>query len=121
MPKFSKTISKGVAMTTSNFPEKIKSLPRFSGPFDAFRLSAEGCEIFFAQYPAGTKIEPHNHETDNYGIITQGELILTMNDHQQRFRPGEWYHVPANAIHEAQFDEFTAEIEFWFKVNSREN
>jgi hypothetical protein len=46
-------------MTPSNFPEKIKSLPRFSGRFDAFRLAAEGCEIFFAEYPADTKIEPH--------------------------------------------------------------
>ncbi len=102
----------------SNFPEKIRSLPRFSGSFEAFRLAAEGCEIFFAQYPADTKIEPHQHETDNYGIITQGELILTMEGHQQRFRTGKWYHVPANAIHAAQFDEFTTEIEFWFQVNS---
>jgi quercetin dioxygenase-like cupin family protein len=41
-----------------------------------------------------------------------------MDGQQQRFSTGEWYHVPANAIHAAQFDEFTSEIEFWFKVNS---
>ncbi len=104
-------------MTTSNFSERIKSLPRFSEPFDAFRLAAADCEILFAEYPADTKIDSHRHETDNYGIITQGELILTMDGHQQRFRPGEWYHVPANVIHSAQFDEFTSEIEFWFTVN----
>jgi quercetin dioxygenase-like cupin family protein len=76
-------------MTPSNFPEKIKSLPRFAGRFDAFRLAAEGCEIFFAEYPANTKIEPHKHETDNYGVITQGELILIMDGQQQGFSTGE--------------------------------
>lgn len=105
-------------MTESNFPEKIRSLPRFSERFDAFRLSAEGCEIFFAQYPASTAIESHKHETDNYGVITQGELILTIDGREQRFRSGEWYHVPANTAHAARFDQFTTEIEFWFKVNS---
>lgn len=46
-------------MTTSNFPERIKSLPRFSEPFDAFRLAAADCEILFAEYPADTKIDSH--------------------------------------------------------------
>ncbi len=102
-------------MTASSFPEKIKSLPRFSGRFDAYQLAAEGCEIFFAHYPTNTQIESHQHETDNYGVITQGELILTVDAEEQRFTPGQWYHVPANVVHAARFEQATAEIEFWFK------
>lgn len=108
-------------MTTANFPDKIKSLPRVSGRFDAFWLAAQGCEVFFAEYPGGTTIEPHQHDTDNYGIITQGELILTVDGKQQRFGAGEWYHVPANAVHAAEFEQFTTEIEFWFQVESQES
>jgi len=103
----------------TNFPEKIRSLPRFSERFEAFLLAAENCEIFFAQYPAETQIEPHTHVTDNYGVITQGELILILDGCEQRFRTGQWYHVPANAIYAAKFEECTTEIEFWFKVDSK--
>ncbi len=51
--------------------------PPFEGPFDAYRLAAEHCEVLFASYPAGTSIPPHTHETENYGVITEGELRPT--------------------------------------------
>jgi hypothetical protein len=43
-------------MTAPHFPELIRSLAPFDGPFDAYRLAAEGCEVLFASYPAGTEI-----------------------------------------------------------------
>lgn len=39
-----------------NFPELLRTLPKFNGPFDAFRLSAEDCDVLFASYPDGTAI-----------------------------------------------------------------
>ena len=98
------------------FPKQIRQLPPFDGPFDAFRLSATDCEVLFASYAAGTHIEEHRHDTDNVGVITQGELILTMEGESKRFACGDWYHVPANMAHAARFEQDTAEIEFWFKV-----
>lgn len=96
------------------YPDKITSLPRFDGPFDAYKLSAEECDVLFASYPAGTVIEPHSHETENVGVITQGELILTMDGETQRFPAGNWYHIPAHKEHAARFEVETCEIEFWF-------
>jgi quercetin dioxygenase-like cupin family protein len=96
------------------FPDLVRSLPKFKGQFDAYQLNAEGCNVLFASYPAGTVIEPHSHETDNVGVITQGELILMMNGEETRYKAGDWYYVPAQAIHAARFDEATSEIEFWF-------
>jgi quercetin dioxygenase-like cupin family protein len=96
------------------YPDKIRALPRFEGPFDAFKLAAENCEVLFASYPAGTQIAPHSHETENVGIITHGELILTMDGETQRYTAGNWYHIPANMEHAASFDVETQEIEFWF-------
>lgn len=104
-------------MFKANFPDKICSLPPFKGLFEAYKLETDNVDIYFASYPQGTKIEPHQHDTDNYGVITQGELILIMNDREQRYYPGDWYHVPANAIHGARFERDTSEIEFWFKDN----
>lgn len=98
----------------THYPALINALPAYIGRFDARRLEAKGCDVLFANYPAGSVIEPHSHDTDNAGIITNGELLLTMNGKTQRIGAGEWYHVPANTQHAAEFPQATAEIEFWF-------
>lgn len=98
-----------------NYPDRIKALPLYDGRFDAYKLEADGGAVLFASYPAGTSIPSHTHETDNYGVITRGELVLTMNGESTRFGPGDWYHVPANTAHAADFEQDTDEIEFWFR------
>lgn len=100
------------------YPERIKALPLFDGRFDAYKLEANGSDVLFASYPSGTSIPPHRHETDNYGVITGGELILTMNNEVKRIGVGDWYHVPANIEHAADFEVETDEIEFWFQANT---
>jgi quercetin dioxygenase-like cupin family protein len=102
----------------AHFPAQLRGLPKFDGPFDARRLSAEGCDVLFASYPAGTTIPSHTHKTENIGVITQGELILRMNGTEQRIGVGSWYHVPANVAHAAEFAVPTSEIEFWFEVST---
>lgn len=102
-----------------HFPKLLRELPAFDGPFDAFKLAAENCDVLFASYPAGTVIAPHSHQTENVGVITQGELILTLDGEEARFQVGEWYHVPANATHAARFEAETSEIEFWFHADPR--
>lgn len=96
------------------FPDLIEALPAFEGPFDAHRLAGDGCDVLFASYPAGTAIGDHSHETHNVGVITTGELILTLGGRETRYRAGDWYEVPRGAVHSARFDVQTAEIEFWF-------
>lgn len=97
------------------FPERIRALEAFSDRFDAFRLPAENCDVLFATYPAGTAIEPHTHETDNWGVITKGKMIIAMEGAETEYGPGEWYHVPAGRMHAARCDSETEEIEFWFR------
>ena len=97
-----------------HFPALLRNLPKFEGPFDAFKLAAKDCDVLFASYPAGTSIPAHNHDTENVGVITQGELILTLDGKESRYGPGDWYHVPARAMHGARFEQETSEIEFWF-------
>ncbi len=100
------------------YPDKIKSLPLFGGRFDAYKLEAKNSDVLFASYPAGTSIPPHKHKTDNHGVITRGELMLTMNGTTKKVGIGEWYHVPANIEHSAEFKVETDEIEFWFNENT---
>jgi len=103
-------------LASRHFPARIRALPPFDGPFDAFRLAAHDCEVLFASYPAGTAIAPHSHDTENCGVITQGELILVTDGSEQRFGAGAWYRVAAGQVHAARFEVETSEIEFWFRV-----
>ncbi|MDH3646591.1 MAG: cupin domain-containing protein [Gammaproteobacteria bacterium] len=97
-----------------HFPDLISRLPAYAGRFEAVQLDAEGCKVLFASYPAGTEIESHTHDTENVGVITQGELILTTSAGEERYGPGDWYHVAANQPHAARFEQTTSEVEFWF-------
>ncbi|MFT6436713.1 MAG: quercetin dioxygenase-like cupin family protein [Candidatus Azotimanducaceae bacterium] len=99
-----------------SYPERIKALPIYDGRFDAHKLTAEGADVLFASYPAGTAIPTHTHDTDNHGMITKGELQLTMDGVTTVIKTGQWYHVPAQTEHAAKFDIETDEIEFWFKT-----
>jgi len=101
----------------AHFPKLLRDLPAFGGPFDAFKLEAKNCDVLFASYPKGTVIRTHSHDTENVGVITQGELILNFNGKETRYSAGDWYHVPAKATHAARFEVETSEIEFWFHAS----
>lgn len=100
------------------YPDRIKKLPLYDGKFDAYKLAANGSDVLFASYPAGTVIPEHTHDTDNYGVITRGELILIIQGSTQRIKTGQWYHVPARVEHSAKFEQATDEIEIWFQPES---
>ena len=102
-------------MSDRYFPDLISALPVVDERFRAFLLEAQGCDVLFASYPAGTEIEPHTHDTENCGVITAGALYLTVDGVETRYGPGEWYHLRPGQEHAARFEEDTAEIEFWFE------
>ena len=97
-----------------DFPERIRALERYSQRFEAFRLRADRCDVLFAMYPAGTTLEPHSHPTENWGVVTRGELFLEIGGDERRYVTGQWYHIPADAQHAARFLVDTEQIEFWF-------
>lgn len=97
-----------------HFPERVTRLPAFAGPFGARVLDAEGCRVLFASYPAEQRIPVHHHETENIGIVSQGEMLLTLHGVERAYRPGQWYHIPAGAAHAARFETATSIVEFWF-------
>lgn len=102
-------------MNKLHFPNRIRSLPIFQGKFDANKLTTEDVDIYFASYPQGTEIEAHQHDTDNHGVVTQGELILIVDGQEKYFKLGDWYHLKPNQVHAAKFIKDTSIIEFWFK------
>ena len=97
------------------FPPKISALADYEGRFAAKQLPAEACTVLFAEYPAGTRIAEHSHETENAGVIVRGELHLTTATGTTVFKAGDWYTLAAGEAHAAYFPVATEEIEFWFE------
>ena len=65
-------------MSQSTFPDAIRRLEPYSERFDAYRLRGQGCDVYFATYPAGTEIEPHHHDSDNYGLQRRKRPTMTL-------------------------------------------
>ena len=91
------------------------SLSKFSGRFEAWEHKADNLELYCAYYPPGTIIDNHTHETDNCGIIIQGQMFVTIDGVEKSYGVGDWYSVEAGVVHSARTVEMTSEIEFWFK------
>ena len=106
-------------MSAPHFPSKIQALPSYEGAFDARQLHADNCEVLFASYPAGMEIEPHDHDTENHGVITKGELHMVVDGEARSYQPGDWYFLAPGQTHAASFEVDTSLIEFWFKEDSK--
>ena len=102
-------------MKWTTFPPRIAELEPYIGRFKAVRLVAEGCEVLFGSYHDGTIIEPHCHATDNYGVITKGEMTITIDHDTTSYQSGDWYHVAAGDLHAAACRGDTEVVEFWFE------
>lgn len=101
----------------TDFPEELKALPKFWGAedarvYDITGVKAEsGWQILFSNYDAGFSLEEHTHESENLGVILDGELRFTLNGETKAYGPGEWYRVPKGAPHSASYPVATRSID----------
>ena len=92
-------------MTKSAFPEIITKLPPVDIPLPGVRgwlsQAKDHQVVFFDIDPIG-EIPPHSHG-DQWGIVVEGEMELTIGGRARRYRPGDSYHIPAGVEHGARF------------------
>ncbi len=92
-------------MTHAPYPEMIKGLPRADVPLEGVRAWISQGEdhqvVFFDIDPIG-EIEPHHHG-EQWGIVVEGEMELTVGGETRRCGPGDSYHIPAGVVHGARF------------------
>jgi quercetin dioxygenase-like cupin family protein len=63
--------------------------------------AADGQVVFFDIEPVG-EIPPHSHG-EQWGIVVEGEMELTIGGEVRRCRAGDSYHIPAGTVHSARF------------------
>ena len=92
-------------MSDGNWPELITSLPEADIPFDGVRgwllQGLKHQQVFFDIEPIG-EIPPHSHGAQ-WGIMVDGEMMLTIGGETRHIKPGDSYFIPAGVEHSATF------------------
>ncbi|MCP4567724.1 MAG: cupin domain-containing protein [FCB group bacterium] len=87
------------------YPELIQTMPEVDVPFDGVRgwlLSSTDKQIVFFDIEPVGKVPPHAH-CAQWGVVLEGEMSLTIGEETKVYRKGDWYHIPADVIHSAEF------------------
>jgi quercetin dioxygenase-like cupin family protein len=92
-------------MSIAPFPTMIIGLPEADIPFAGVRgwisQSANHQIVFMDIAPIGV-VSAHAHG-EQWGIVVEGEMELTVGGVTHRYRPGDSYHIPAGVEHQARF------------------
>ena len=92
-------------MSISPYPEFITGLPQVEIPVPGVRgwlsQAKDHQVVFFEIEPIG-EIPPHSHG-EQWGIVVEGEMDLTIGGETRRYRPGDSYHIPPGVEHGATF------------------
>ena len=92
-------------MSANQYPDLITRLPMADVPMAGVRgwlsQAKDHQIVFFDIEPVG-EIPPHSHG-EQWGIVVEGEMELTIGGETKRYRPGDSYHIPAGIKHGARF------------------
>ena len=106
-------------MNQNGYPNVITDLPRIDMPLDGVRgwlsQAATHQVVFFDIDPIG-EIPPHSHG-EQWGIVVEGEMELTIGGETKRYGPGDSYHIPAGVEHGAKFLSHFRAIDFFADVD----
>jgi len=83
----------------------IKDLPEIDASFPGVRgwlLQGDSRQVVFFDIEAIGAVLPHKHG-EQWGVVLAGEMKLTVEGVTHHLRPGDWYHIPAGAMHSAEF------------------
>ncbi|MDX2223396.1 MAG: cupin domain-containing protein [Rhodospirillaceae bacterium] len=97
------------------YPIEIAQLPKYWGEhLDITGLKCtNGWQLLFSQYKPGFKLGDHTHETENLGVVLDGEFHMTIGGRTHVYKPGDWYRVPANTVHSAYYPVASRAIDIW--------
>lgn len=92
-------------MSSSPFPAFITHLPEADIHADSIRgwiLQGENQQVVFFDIEAGATVPAHSHG-EQWGVVVEGEMELTVEGETRTFRAGDSYHIRAGALHSAAF------------------
>lgn len=93
-------------MKAPKFPEFIKNLPAADLPADGicgWLVQSENGQVLFLQADRQVQIPAHSHG-NQWGIVIDGAMELTIDEKTETYRQGDSYFIPAGVMHGAILD-----------------
>ena len=103
----------------SEFPAFIENLPEADLPFEGLRgwlFQSESGQILFNESAVEVSVPEHSHG-NQWGIVIDGKIELTIGQQIQTYRRGDTYFIPAGTIHMARIYPGFRAIDFFADRN----
>ena len=101
------------------YPQVIKNLPEADIGFEGVEgWLSQGNDhqiVFFKIEPVG-RVKEHTHG-DQWGIVIDGEMDLTIDGITRTCKKGDSYYIPAGIVHSAEFKNQTRVMDFFADKN----
>lgn len=91
------------------YPEMIMQLPDADIPFEGVKgklMQGEHQQTVFFEIEAVGEVAEHKHG-DQWGVVFEGEMELTIGGEKKIYRKGDHYFVPSGMLHSAVFRQKT--------------
>jgi mannose-6-phosphate isomerase-like protein (cupin superfamily) len=91
-------------MSSSEFPTFVRSLPEADLPFVGLRgwlLQSESGQVLFNESDVEVSVPEHSHG-DQWGIVIDGKIELTIGDQTRTYSRGDTYFIPDRIVHRAR-------------------
>lgn len=102
------------------YPEFIRNLPEADLPLDkvvGYLLQATKGQICFFDFEGDIEVPPHAHG-NQWGVVLDGEMQLTIAGKNKLMRKGDSYFIPAGVEHSAKVETSCKVLDF-FEDNDR--
>jgi len=90
---------------TESFPEMITDMQKADIDFPGVQgwiSQAHDHQVVFLDIDPVGEVPPHRH-SEQWGIVVEGEMELTIDGKTVRYGKGDSYHIPSGAEHSARF------------------
>ena len=91
-------------MTSSKWPEFVRALPEADLPFDGLRgwlLQSDSGQVLFMEADVEVIVPQHSHG-NQWGVVIDGKIDLTIGEGTRTYTSGETYVVPNGTPHSAR-------------------
>lgn len=97
------------------FPDVITKLPEADinlKGLQAFLSQGENHQILFMEFKEDAEMPEHSH-SEQYGIVLEGKIIITMDGKEFVYNKGERYFIPEGVKHSVKIFSGYADITFF--------
>jgi quercetin dioxygenase-like cupin family protein len=100
-----KRLDNSRAKQVTEYPEVITRLPEADIQFEGIRawiLQGAKHQLVFFEMETSVRVPEHCHDYDQWGIVIDGKMELTIDGKSEIFEKGHEYVIPAQGKHSAR-------------------